>query len=69
VMGGVALIVVLGAVSIWVLADARSRMKLDRPVVATLGAVTIDKPEVWAALCLLVAVFFVPLYIVARSVD
>jgi hypothetical protein len=52
-----------------VLSDARSRVKLDRPVVARFGDLTVDRPEVWAALCLLVLVLFLPLYLVARSAE
>jgi hypothetical protein len=65
------LVVVLcvGALSLWVLQDARSRQARGRPVVATLAGFTVEKPEVWAALCLLVVVFFLPVYLVARSAD
>ncbi|GAA2495016.1 hypothetical protein [Terrabacter carboxydivorans] len=66
-----ALVVVLGvvALSLWVLDDARTRLAQRRPVVVTLGRLTVDRPEVWAALCLLVVVLFLPLYLVARGVD
>lgn len=68
VTGLLAAVVVAGA-SLWVLQDARSRAERGRPVVATLGGVTLDRPEVWAVLCLLVVVLFLPLYLVARSAD
>lgn len=61
------LVMIVGATSLWVLADARSRVKVDRPVTVTFGSVTVDRPEVWATLCLLVVVLFLPLYLVARS--
>lgn len=66
-----AVVVVLGvvALSLWVLGDARTRLAQRRPVVATLGPLTVDRPEAWAALCLLVVVLFLPLYLVARGVD
>ena len=62
------MLVVAGA-SLWVLSDARSRTERGRPVVMTVGSVTVDRPEVWAALCLVLAVVFVPLYLAARRAD
>ena len=52
-----------------VLEDAQSQMERNRPVVATMGELTIDRPQVWAALCLLAVVLFLPLYLVARSAN
>ena len=69
VLSALLVVMALGATSLWVLEDARSRVQLDRPVVARFGDLTIDRPEVWAALCLLVVVLFLPLYLVARSAD
>lgn len=62
-------VLVVGTTSLWVLADARARLEVGRPVTATIGGVTVDRPEIWAALCLLVVVLFLPLYLVARSAD
>jgi hypothetical protein len=61
--------VVVAIASLWVLQDARARARLGRPVVATCGALTVDRPEVWAALSLVVVVVFLPLYLVARAAD
>jgi hypothetical protein len=69
VLSALLVVLAVGAASLWVLADARSRVKLDRPVVARFGDLTVDRPEVWAALCLLVMVLFLPLYLVARSAE
>ncbi|TQN44855.1 hypothetical protein FHX52_4076 [Humibacillus xanthopallidus] len=69
VAGGLVVVLVVVALSLWVLQDARRRRERDRPVVATLAGITIERPEMWAALCLLVFVFFVPLYLVARNAD
>jgi hypothetical protein len=30
---------------------------------------SVERPEVWAALCLVVVVVFLPLYLVARAAD
>lgn len=63
------IVLAVGAVSLWVWRDARSRDAHGRPVVATVGGLTFERPEVWAALCLLVALVFVPMYLVARKAD
>ncbi len=66
VAAGTLLLVVVAAVSLWVLVDARSRLAHGRPVVAMLLGLTIEEPETWAVLCLLFSVLFVPMYLVAR---
>jgi len=57
------------ACSAWVLTDARSREEKHRPVSATVLGITIERPQSWAALCLLLLVVGLPLYLVARSAD
>ena len=66
-LSGLVVVLLIAEASVWVLQDARSRTARGRPVVATLAGSTIEKPEVWAALCLVVVVFFLPVYLVARS--
>lgn len=63
----VALLVGLVALaSAWVLGDARRREQAGDPVVAVVGPWTLDRPEVWAAACLVASVVALPLYLVAR---
>ena len=62
-------LLVLATCGAWVLHDARSRGERGRPVSATVGGLTIDRPEVWATLSVLVCVLALPLYLVARRVD
>ncbi len=64
-----AILLLLVACSLWVLEDARSRQDKGHPVVASVGGYTIDRPEIWAALSLLVCVLAVPMYLVARRED
>lgn len=66
-VGGLVVVLAVAALSVWVLQDARSLMTQGRPVVVTIAGATIERPEVWAALCLVVVVFFLPLYLVARG--
>ncbi|MGW5241774.1 hypothetical protein ACWEOW_22805 [Monashia sp. NPDC004114] len=63
------LLLLLGACSLWVLEDARTREDRGHPVVASVGGYTIDRPEIWAALSLLVCVLAVPMYLVARRAN
>ncbi|WP_323095373.1 hypothetical protein [Intrasporangium sp. YIM S08009] len=67
--GGLALVLIVAVASVWVLTDARSRAERGRPVTMTVLGLTVDRPEVWAALCLVVVLVFLPLYLTARSVD
>ena len=62
-------VMVVGAISFRVLEDARSRVSGRQTVVAMFCGLTGDRPEAWAALCLLVVVPFLPLYLVARSTE
>ena len=60
------LVTAVAGCSYWVLQDARARTERGRPVAVVLIGLTIEDPQVWAALCLLLSVIFVPLYLVAR---
>ena len=68
-LSALVLVLLVGAVSLWVLQDARARAERRQPVVATVVGFTIDRPETWATLCLFASVFFLPLYVVARSAE
>jgi hypothetical protein len=66
VITGLVLILVVAALDAWVYFDARGRQGTRREVTATIGALRIDRPEMWMGWCLLLFVFFFPLYLVAR---
>ena len=53
----------------WVLEDARARATRGRPVVARIGSFEIEEPTVWGAGCLVLWVFFFPLYLRARAAE
>lgn len=59
----VLLVAVLDA---WVYADARARQGTRREVTVTIGSMHIDRPKVWLTWCLLLFIFFFPLYLTAR---
>lgn len=63
------ILALVGGVSYWVLIDARKRLERRRPVVAVFLGLTIDEPQTWAVLCLVLSVLFIPMYLVARRVS
>jgi hypothetical protein len=65
-LAALAVAVVVVCVDLWVLTDARRWAQRGTPVVLRLGTFTIGTPEAWAVACLLLFVFFVPIYAVAR---
>ena len=65
-LGPLALLVVVLAVDVWVFLDARRRSHAGADVVATVGPVTLSTPQQWLLGSLLLWVFVVPLYLVAR---
>jgi hypothetical protein len=69
VLSATLLVCLVAVVAYAVLVEARERSRRGRPVVAVVLGFTIDRPEVWAALCLVLSVLFVPLYLVARRAD
>lgn len=67
--GWAAVLVLLVAlvVDVWIFTEARAREAEGRAVVATVGPVTLSTPSHWFVGCLLLWVFVVPLYLVARN--
>ncbi len=55
------------AVDLWVYMDAGQRTREGRPVVVMIGSWQIASPATWLAACLVLWVFFVPLYLRARQ--
>lgn len=66
-LAAVGLLLLVLAVDVWVLMDARVRSAQGEAVVATVGPVTLSTPEHWLIGSLLLWVLVVPLYLVARS--
>jgi hypothetical protein len=53
-------------VDLWVFADARRWERAGTPVVFRLGTLRIATAQAWVLACLVLFVFFVPIYAVAR---
>ncbi len=62
----VALLVLLAA-DRWVYVDAQVRAERGSPVVFSSGDFRVDTPRAWALGCLLLFVFFLPLYLTSRK--
>jgi hypothetical protein len=63
----VVLVLVVLTVDVFIFRDARSRQSEGRAVVATVGPVNVSTPWRWLLGCLVLWVFVVPLYFVARD--
>ena len=53
--------------ALWVLQDARNRIKAGRRVGVYVRSFALETPEAWAVACLLLWLFVLPLYLQARS--
>jgi hypothetical protein len=51
----------------WVHQDAARHVSDGEPVVLRAGSLRVETPAAWAALCLVLWVFFFPLYLRARQ--
>ena len=60
-------VLVVFTVDVFIFRDARTRQSEGRAVVATVGPVTVSTPGQWLLGCLVLWVFVVPLYLVARD--
>ena len=64
--GAIGLLIVVVALDVWVYVDANARLGTSREVTASIGSFTLDTPLVWFLTCVILFVFFFPLYLVAR---
>ena len=65
-LGPVAAAVVVVGVDLWVFRDAQRWARAGTPVEFRLGALSLRTPASWFVACLVLWVFFVPTYLVAR---
>ena len=56
----------LAGTSLWVYQDATALSERGTPVYFSAGSLELNKPAVWAAVCLCLWVFCMPLYITCR---
>jgi hypothetical protein len=60
-------VLLLGAIDLWVYVDAKAHSKRGTPVVFSTGFLTVDTPTAWFCGCLLLSIDFIPLYITIRG--
>jgi hypothetical protein len=60
-------LLVILAIDLWVYADAKQRANEGAPVVVRIGAFVLETPEKWLVGCLVLWIFFFPLYVVSRA--
>jgi len=58
---------VILAIDLWVYADAKQRADQGAPVVVRIGAFVLETSETWLVGCLVLWIFFFPLYMVSRA--
>jgi hypothetical protein len=60
-------LILVAAADVWVLLDARRCAAEGSPVFLRIGAFTINTPVGWLVGCLVLWIFFFPMYVVSRS--
>lgn len=65
-VGPLLFLLVALAVDVWIFLYAKGRSESGDDVVATVGSVTLSTPEQWLLGSVLLWIFVVPLYLVAR---
>ena len=58
---------VIGAIDLWVYRDAKRCADEGAPVVLRIGGLTVSTPAGWLLGCLVLWIFFFPMYVISRS--
>ena len=61
------ILLILGAIDLWVYADAKAHSRRGTPVIFSSGFLTVDTPAAWFFGCLLLSIVFIPLYLTIRG--
>lgn len=67
-VGPLVILALVAASDVWVAWDATRRRASGLEVVASVGPVTLDRPEHWVLACVVLWVIAFPMYLVARRV-
>lgn len=67
-VGPLVILALVVASDVWVAWDATRRRARGLEVVASVGPVTLDRPEHWVLACVVLWVIAFPMYLVARRV-
>ena len=66
-LGPIVVLLAILAIDLWVYADARRSAAQGAPVVARIGSLAVETPETWFLGCLVLFIFFFPLYMMSRA--
>lgn len=62
-----ALVIIVGAIGLWVYLDAKRCADEGAPVAFRIGGFVIATPVAWLLACVVVWIVFFPMYVVSRS--
>ncbi len=68
-LGPLALLLLAVSVDTWVFLDAKRRRDSGNDVVASVGPLTFSEPAHWLLGCIVLWIFVVPFYLVARRAE
>lgn len=60
-------VVVIGAIDLWVYVDAKRCAAEGAPVVLRIGGFVVRTPAAWLLGCVILWIFFFPMYVISRS--
>ena len=66
-LGPLLLVLVIVATDIWVFLDAKRCSQAGSPVFLRIGTLSLETPLAWFVGCVLLWIFFFPMYLVSRS--
>jgi hypothetical protein len=66
-LGSLLLVLVFVASDIWVFVDAKRCSQAGSPVFLRIGRLSLETPLAWFVGCVLLWIFFFPMYLVSRS--
>jgi hypothetical protein len=67
ILGPLVVVVVIGAIDLWVYRDAERCADEGAPVVLRIGGLVVSTPARWLLGCVILWIFFFPMYVISRS--
>jgi hypothetical protein len=66
-LAALVVVVLVGAIDVWVYLDAKRCTDEGAPVVLRIGGFVVSTPVAWLLGCVLLWIFFFPMYMISRS--
>jgi hypothetical protein len=67
ILGPLLVVVVIGVIDLWVYRDAKRCVDEGAPVVLRIGGLVARTPADWLLGCVILWIFFLPMYMISRS--